>query len=410
MTAQVVILNKFCAAVASDSSVTLSTVDGRNRTFPTGEKIVPLPKPHNIAILHSGSTELMGVPYSVLFGEWMRTLPGAALANVEDYGRSFLKWVEGQRSLFTPDVQTAYLAWLFRDYFLAVRGQLLASLKEMELQHEHEGSKGVANLIIAAISGRAERLESQPQLPGWEDVNTADLLRAYKETFDEARDWVFDDTPRTKEGDAKLVEVGELLLSHYEPFSTDATLAWVGFGEAELFPAAYNLTVQGLLDDRARTDLPNVSSVSLDMNSSILPLGQTEAVNTFLRAYHPAIAGRMHERLDSLMTQVKEAFAGGTLVLSKLDELKDKAHEDVEADFEDVSGKRFVQPMLDTVAGLPPREVARMAESLVGLQVLRQLTQAEAETVGGPIDVAIITRTEGLRWVRHKALEASAVV
>ena len=51
-------------------------------------------------------------------------------------------------------------------------------------------------------------------------------------------------------------------------------------------------------------------------------------------------------------------------------------------------------------------DLARVAESFVGLQVLRQLTQAEMETVGGPIDVAVITRADGFRWVSGKSLPA----
>jgi hypothetical protein len=51
MTAQVVILNKLAVAAASDSSVTLTTPDGRQRPFPSAEKIYPLPSPHAVVAL-----------------------------------------------------------------------------------------------------------------------------------------------------------------------------------------------------------------------------------------------------------------------------------------------------------------------------------------------------------------------
>lgn len=43
-----------------------------------------------------------------------------------------------------------------------------------------------------------------------------------------------------------------------------------------------------------------------------------------------------------------------------------------------------------------------MAESLVHITSLKRRFSAEAESVGGPIDVVMITRSEGLVWVKRK--------
>ena len=44
-----------------------------------------------------------------------------------------------------------------------------------------------------------------------------------------------------------------------------------------------------------------------------------------------------------------------------------------------------------------------MAEALVNLTSLRKRVTAEADTVGGPVDVALITRGDGLVWIKRKA-------
>ena len=46
-----------------------------------------------------------------------------------------------------------------------------------------------------------------------------------------------------------------------------------------------------------------------------------------------------------------------------------------------------------------------MAENLIELQILRQSSQAIQDTVGGPVDVAVITLEKGFQWFRHKTLE-----
>jgi len=54
------------------------------------------------------------------------------------------------------------------------------------------------------------------------------------------------------------------------------------------------------------------------------------------------------------------------------------------------------------VSMLPKDELASLAEALVNLTVLKRRTSTEAETVGGPIDVAVITKGDGFVWIKRK--------
>ncbi len=62
----------------------------------------------------------------------------------------------------------------------------------------------------------------------------------------------------------------------------------------------------------------------------------------------------------------------------------------------------FVGPVMDVVASLPKDELAEMAESLVNLTSLKMRMSNDKETVGGPIDVAIISKGDGLVWTKRK--------
>ncbi len=81
--------------------------------------------------------------------------------------------------------------------------------------------------------------------------------------------------------------------------------------------------------------------------------------------------------------------------------LESQAHKSLDDDFEQLSWENFVRPMIGTVASLPAANLAGVAEALVGLQVLRQMTQAEMETVGGPLEAGLISPTHGFTWVRR---------
>ncbi len=58
--------------------------------------------------------------------------------------------------------------------------------------------------------------------------------------------------------------------------------------------------------------------------------------------------------------------------------------------------------MLDVVRSLPPEEMAAMAESLVEITSLRRRVDSDVESVAGPVDVALISKGDGLVWVKRK--------
>ena len=51
---------------------------------------------------------------------------------------------------------------------------------------------------------------------------------------------------------------------------------------------------------------------------------------------------------------------------------------------------------------LPKDELAAMAESLVNLTSFRRHVSLDSETVGGPIDVAVISKGDGFIWIKRK--------
>ena len=51
---------------------------------------------------------------------------------------------------------------------------------------------------------------------------------------------------------------------------------------------------------------------------------------------------------------------------------------------------------------LPKEELASMAEAFVNLTSIKRKMSLDVETVGGPIDVAVISKGDGFVWIRRK--------
>ena len=54
------------------------------------------------------------------------------------------------------------------------------------------------------------------------------------------------------------------------------------------------------------------------------------------------------------------------------------------------------------VAMMPKQELIELAEALVSITAVERKATSDAGTVGGPIDVAFITKHEGLVWIKRK--------
>ena len=64
--------------------------------------------------------------------------------------------------------------------------------------------------------------------------------------------------------------------------------------------------------------------------------------------------------------------------------------------------QEMIQPVVSVISTLPKEEMAAMAEALVEITTLRRKVDSAIETVGGPTDVAIISKGDGLVWIKRK--------
>ena len=111
-----------------------------------------------------------------------------------------------------------------------------------------------------------------------------------------------------------------------------------------------------------------------------------EGVNPAVSAFLVQYLRRMFDRLPELIDDNKLAGSESTKKRTK-DKMKHMEH---------------IDPVLSMVQVLPKDELAAMAEALVNLTAFKRRMTDELETVGGPIDVAVISKGDGLVWVKRK--------
>jgi hypothetical protein len=400
MTAQIAVFNLNGVAVASDSTATVSSSE-RTRTVTGAQKLFDLGPGHHVVAMTSGEARFMRVPYAVLIPRWRDSI-ATPLAHVGDYAQAFLDWLPTQRDLYGPEGQERLWRWMLEDYYLTVRSRILRELRDLNLHDAPWDDASVSSVVNRIVVDMLATLESRDDLHGLDPDADHAFLSAHDEVIAAAFDYVFDDTPRTITADeALLTQVPRLILTKLEPWSLDSTVAFIGYGTDDAFPGHQVLDLTGMLADRLLYSAWEPAGTHVFNTSLVTPLAQSEAIQTFLRAYNNAFPSLAHDRLDTLGQNILDLPDLDDDTRERISELINDNHQGLTSDIESHSWEHFISPMLATVESLPVSELARMAESLVGIQALRSHSSDRQPSVGGTIAVVTIAPDTGVTWHRH---------
>jgi hypothetical protein len=69
---------------------------------------------------------------------------------------------------------------------------------------------------------------------------------------------------------------------------------------------------------------------------------------------------------------------------------------------DDTIDNAYISPIMDIVSCMQKSELAAMAEAMVNLTALKRHVTTDSKTVGGPVDVAIISKGDGFVWIKRK--------
>ncbi len=152
--------------------------------------------------------------------------------------------------------------------------------------------------------------------------------------------------------------------------------------------------------------------IDFENTAAVIPFAQHEMVDTFMEGINPDYKRIIGESLNELLVNYTIEILD-KLESSKSKEEKDELKEKLLAtskgmlkrlnkEFEKYRKEEFSNPVVAVVSSLPKDELASMAESLVNLTSLKRRVSLELETVGGPIDVAVISKSDGFVWIRRK--------
>ena len=200
----------------------------------------------------------------------------------------------------------------------------------------------------------------------------------------------------------------------YPPGFSNDTLSGIviaGFGNRELFPSLCHLSVKS---DAKEPQINKIDATKVDpveRRAVLQAFAQRDMIAQFMEGSAPdynkivtdTFSRYLDQYLDNVVSLIPKSVSINTDVLR---EQMKKYNPSIIESIDEILGKirreYLAGRIVNVVASLPKEDLAGMAEALVNLTSLKRRVSLEEETVGGPTDVALITKGDGMVWVKRK--------
>jgi hypothetical protein len=203
-----------------------------------------------------------------------------------------------------------------------------------------------------------------------------------------------------------LAEIGILgTLKGYHTLLESTGVVIGGYGESEYFPSYEQYECFGFLDNHFLTKLKQKRAVSRSQLAMMDSFAIGSMIDTFRMGIGPetfeGVVTATQRTLREFAGNVCEAVAPGA-VIPELEKMIHEATASHQKDWYGSSLKTHYRPLARVIGALPVAEMATLGRTLVELESLKERVTQETESVGGPIDVAAISRHDGFIWIDRK--------
>lgn len=406
MTAVIGILNKNGISMAADSAITV-TGGNRKKIYNTANKIFTLSKFHPISIMIYSSSSFMQTPWEIIIKLYRKQLEKNSFQTVKEYKDDFIVFLRNNQFFTTEEGQIENLKNFSYWNLSNLKDKIIDQLENDKT--EEELADDFVNFLLADLNANiATYTEHDIVLTDFHDYTLENFKDYATVSLKEVIDLVFEGI---EINDNIINAIHELYYKHLRTINfigPETGLVFGGFGENEIYPAMHAVKISEVFDNRLRFKDDLSAIISDKNNGAILPFAQTDVINMFIKGIDPEIENTYVSVFEKLLSKynttihdlINPQLPGLALAISQID-LKEIIKEYI-LELNNVKRENQIIPTIDTVSILSKEDLAEMAESLIYLTYLKRRISSSEESVGGPIDVAIISKGDGFIWKKRK--------
>lgn len=414
MTAIVGVMNKHAVALAADSAVTITT-DARknkNKVLNCANKIFNLSKYEPVGVMIYNGASLMGTPWDLIIKMYRQELGEKHFAELGQYINDFLDFLYSKNYFNSASDKREYLT---RDLFNEIAR--LHEQASMNCKIKNSGKvdpKDLLNEIQNLLIDYKNFLSKQGRCKGFESITIDDFkdylgdkLNVIHKDFEKSIGIKLDETIRLL-----LDDVLFLSTVQENPLSHDYTgLVFSGYGTEEIYPSLLSIIVRFAYDGKLIV-IPNLTTKISNANpSAVCPFAQTDVINTVLAGIADPIDIVVNDAFsyvikgynDKIIEQLIKSQVDPNIINDVVKKVPTNIFQQIFSDkINKFIGKEYISKLKETVAYLDIEDLSNMAESLISITSLSRRMKSEEESVGGPVDVAVISKVDGFIWIKRK--------
>jgi len=413
MTAEIAIINKEAIALASDSAVTMIGKENQ-KIFTPANKLFTLSKYHPVGIMIYGSAIFMDVPWETIIKVFRNNLNRKKFNTLKEYANAFIELLDNGNPLFPDSLQDDYFHASIHAYFELIKNAIIKKVESI-INEEHEITKQTTKKIVSdIIKGHYEKWEKVDNIPSIPKSFNKNVIEKYEKTIAKEIKEVFEELPISKVHINQLKEIAGNLFSKFPEGIEKGGISGAviaGFGEKDIFPSLESFHLEGIVYNKLKYKNHISQKIDFQTTASLIPFAQSEMVAIFMEDVDPSYRDVEESYLSKIFSEyaviIVDNIKGYTVeekkkLKGKLVGIGMEILKDLGKKLANYIEETYSSPVTTVISMLPKDELAAMAESLVNLTSFKRKVTMESETVGGPIDVAVISKGDGFIWIKRK--------
>jgi len=412
MTAVVGILNKTGIAIAADSAVTISTGNKERKIYNSANKVFTLSKYHPVAIMIYSSAQFNGIPWEILIKEYRKQLGNKSFEELKNYRTDFIKFLEKRIALIPKEYQDFRLKG-FVDFIVSKLFEEVVESNLELIEKEPTESKQrtlFKKLLRTSLKDYLNEAGSYKQNEGFKKLTKAQFLKSNDKFIDEIIGEYFSKVSITKKDKDSIKNLIYKLSKSDQFFGNYTGLIFAGYGEKEIFPSMLPLKISEVFNNKIRYifDTDNQVEITHKSGAGLRPFAQRDVIDLILSGVDNQIQSIVYKTFDQFLNKFIELIGKNIEVkdpkLAK--QIRGIDSNSILSEFMDeirkIQLENHIKPLMSTIGTLSKEDLSELAESLIYLTYLKRRMSFSEESVGGPVDVAIITKGDGFIWMKRK--------
>lgn len=410
MTAEVVVMNKRGISMAADSAIT-SGRDGVQKVYNTANKLFSLSSEHPVGMMVYGAASFMEVPWEVIIKAYRDKLGKQKFADLTNYAEDFFDFLKEDERFRKEEVEEIIIYRTFSDILKRLVKEVEEKIAAKNSEGEEVSTDTVSDWLAEGVNKKINSFKKEKS--SFVKMDFTSFKERFGNIVKEIKDeLILYEIPDDLRERFYVLAFEAVKHDYFSIGSTGLVIA--GYGEDELFPHLLNYRLEGFVFNQLKYKKLKEKEISYTSNkkdgtASITAFAQREMVDSFIGGMEPSMEEVIFDIIYKVLKAYPEQIQKHLSIhftdeqVTNIQMLGKEVYESIEDAVKEYQQTNYIEPLFGIVRSLPKEELADMAETLVSMTSFKRRVSRATESVGPPVDVAIITKGDGFVWMKRKS-------